>query len=217
MHGNGMLCFTWSVNTTVPLIKLELSSSFCFELQVLPSLYHLVYQRPFTFCPSFCYSLSNQLSRQSTQMSTKPGSSFFFWKSFFHSIPHLQQMALDSCSRLCRCLSHTFFLQQRDIHSKMHTHSLMHWLHINPKSHFLIFRHFLAFWGRILISFVQSFGRYFVKKILELLLSSFFQQKICPCQTFNMFWKVEKSDIWDFRSTRSFFTFLNEIPRWDPT
>ena len=95
-------------------------------------------------------------------------------------------MALDSCSRLCRCLSHTFFLQQRDIHSKMHTHSLMHWLHINPKSHFLIFRHFLAFWGRILISFVQSFGRYFVKKILELLLSSFFQQKICPCQTFNI-------------------------------
>ena len=72
------------------------------------------------FVNLFATHFRNQLSRQSTtQMSTKPGSSFFFWKSFFHSIPHLQQMALDSCSRLRRCFVHTFFSSY--IHSKMHT------------------------------------------------------------------------------------------------
>ena len=44
--------------------------------------------------------------------------------------------------------------------------SFMHWLHVNPNSDFSTFRHFF---GRILFRFLQIFGRYFAKKILETL------------------------------------------------
>ena len=42
----------------------------------------------------------------------------------------------------------------------------MHWLHVNPNANLSTFWHFF---GRILVNFLQLFGRFFDKKILEIL------------------------------------------------
>ena len=73
----------------------------------------------------------------------------------------------------------------------------MHWLHVNPNSDFSTFRHFF---GRILFSFLQIFGRYFAKKILETLAFVIFSEDNLHLADFQHFFGKVSAHIWKERS-----------------
>ena len=73
----------------------------------------------------------------------------------------------------------------------------MHWLHVYPNSDFSTFWHFF---GRILFSFLQIFGRYFAKKILETLAFVIFSEDNLHLADFQHFFGKVSAHIWKERS-----------------